>query len=180
MQTNIVTAGIVGGCGDVLAQCIDHSVSKNEESISPARVLKVASWQVMTAGPLTLWFRFLDRSWPISSSASPFSNLLVVWTKVGTNQVTAAPCNNFGFYSYCIAYKHVMASDEQTQSVGDEIAQKLRNDAVSTTINSCLVWGPAWTINFLFLPPHTRVLFNSVGQLFWVAYLSSIGHKRDI
>jgi hypothetical protein len=177
VPTNMATAGVVGACGDVLAQCIE---SESEGSINTGRVLKVASWQVLTAGPLTYWFRFLDRTWPITAGASSFSNLLVVWKKVGTNQITAAPCNNFGFYSYCIAFKHTMAPDDQAQSISTDITQKLYKDGVSTTLNSCLVWGPAWTVNFLFLPPHTRVLFNSVGQLFWVAYLSSMGHKRDL
>jgi hypothetical protein len=43
---------------------------------------------------------------------------------------------------------------------------------------SVVVWGMAHTFNFLFLPPHTRVLFNSGVGVFWSAYLSIVGHQR--
>jgi hypothetical protein len=107
--------------------------------------------------------------------------LTVVAKKVMLNQCTAAPLNNSGFFSWVIAWKYATGKQgEDVDGILHDISGKLKKDLPRTTLNSCLVWGAAWTINMLLLPPHTRVLFNSVGQVFWTAYLSVTGHRMDI
>lgn len=59
----------------------------------------------------------------------------------------------------------------------DQWMLKLQNDFLETQQTSVCVWGCAQTINFLFLPTHTRVLFTSFVSVFWSAYLSFIGHR---
>jgi hypothetical protein len=59
----------------------------------------------------------------------------------------------------------------------DQWINKLQNDFLETQQTSVCVWGCAQTINFLFLPTHTRVLFTSFVSVFWSAYLSFIGHR---
>ena len=123
--------------------------------------------------------KFLDTKWPLPPGAVGRDQCLTVAKKVCLNQCTAAPLNNAGFYSWVLMWQHI--TDEQgdhSQGLLEDIGTKLTNDLPQTTVNSCLVWGTAWTINMLFLPPHTRVLFNSVGQVFWTAYLSFTGHRR--
>ena len=182
VRTNVLTAGIVGFTGDLLSQNVESQVHADvvvEEQQNLARALKVATWNAMVSGPLTHWFKFLDTKWPLPPGAVGRDQCLTVAKKVCLNQCTAAPLNNAGFYSWVLMWQHI--TDEQgdhSQGLLEDIGTKLTNDLPQTTVNSCLVWGTAWTINMLFLPPHTRVLFNSVGQVFWTAYLSFTGHRR--
>jgi len=62
----------------------------------------------------------------------------------------------------------------------DEWRRRLRRDLLRTQLTAFAVWGPAHAFNFSLLPPSTRVLFNSVGQVGWVAFLSFVGHKRNL
>jgi hypothetical protein len=55
--TNSLTACVVGGAGDALAQSIEYSGS--ETSLSGARVARVAAWGLTAGGvPMFYWFRW--------------------------------------------------------------------------------------------------------------------------
>jgi hypothetical protein len=197
--TNVVSAGIIGFGGDVVAQSLEQrasssSVASPRAPISLARAGKVAVWTALFAGPFTVWFKFLDGRFPTpaAGAAALGTRLQSVACKVLCNQVVAAPINNGGFYAWIIACQAVdkqlagrgaappSGSEEAGETVTAQIATKLREDLPRTMANSVLVWGSAWTVSILYMPPHTRTLFNSVGQVFWVAYLSLIGHKRNV
>lgn len=183
VRTNVITAGIVGFTGDLLAQRLEDYANGIEvsEQLSLGRSLKVASWNAMVSGPLAGWLKFLDAKWPLPPGPVAADAMAAVAKKVALNQVTAAPLNNGGFFSWVIGWRYML--NEQgpaAHGLWTDIYTKLANDMPRTTANSCLVWGTAWTINMVFLPPHTKVLFNSVGQVFWTAYLSLTGHRKDV
>ena len=62
------------------------------------------------------------------------------------------------------------------QRLCDEVPSRLR-EAQKTSV---VVWGVAHTFNFMFLPPYTRVLFNSSVGVIWSAYLSIVGHRMAV
>lgn len=146
------------------------------------RALKVALFQGLFSVGLTPYFRWLDNKFPTGHAAgiSLVARLRVLAPKVLVNQSLAAPINNSSFYAWVIAWRHARGLAEPGATLFDDVKRKLVADLPRTTMNSFMVWGTVHSFNFLFLPPHTRVLFNSVGQVVWVCYLSIVGHRASV
>lgn len=68
-------------------------------------------------------------------------------------------------------------ADGAVKTVLYQWGAKLRHDFVPTTLRSCAFWAPMHVLNFLWVPPHFRVLFLSTGLVGWTAYLSIVGHR---
>ena len=131
---------------------------------------KVAGWTALFAGPFTIWFRRLDSRFPTAAAgAAPvLERLRSVLTKVALNQAIASPANNAGFYAWVIATDAVLrppSVDGPVDGTVAAIGRKLREDLPRTMVNSVVVWGTAWTVSIMYMPPHTRALFNTVGQV---------------
>ena len=125
----------------------------------------------------------LDSRFPttLSKNLSLKSALKRVVPKVAANQCIAAPINNTFIYAYITTWDHYFNSTsfepkQQRLSLWGKIKSKWLLEMPTTTKYSFMIWGPVHTLNFIFLPTQTRVLFNSVGSTCWVAYLSIRGH----
>ena len=188
VQTNLVTSFFVGFFGDSLAQTFEklhEDRNKNKlMDMSLYRSLKVGTFFVCSSYPLFHWYRFLDVRFPTTFGKVPLKTAIQrVVPKVLTNQCIAGPINNSFFYCYVIGFDylfHHTPNSTEKQPLADSIKAKLVAEMPTTTKNSFCLFGPLHTINFLFLPSQTRILFNSLAGVSWVCYLSIMGHKRNI
>ncbi len=183
ITTNLVTSFFVGFTGDVLAQKLESDKVKTLSDIVYQRSTKVGIAFILSAVPFFYWYRMLDSRFPttLSKNLSLKSALKRVVPKVAANQCIAAPINNTFIYAYITTWDHYFNSTsfepkQQRLSLWGKIKSKWLLEMPTTTKYSFMIWGPVHTLNFIFLPTQTRVLFNSVGSTCWVAYLSIRGH----
>eukprot|EP00039_Didymoeca_costata_P021846 m.345567 g.345567 ORF g.345567 m.345567 type:complete len:204 (+) comp26743_c0_seq1:266-877(+) len=184
LQTNTVSAGVIGFFGDCAAQAIEQRQTQSKSlKIDWIRTWKVASWGFLAGGvPLFYWFRFLDRKFPLTAvgkrSQQDVINML---KKTAVNQIFAATLNNGGFYCWIVfCDRQLRPEKHENVTFKEEATHSLEKKMPPTMKRSFLLWGTAHLFNFWFLPPQYRVLFNSTGQVLWMTYLSITGHKRDI
>jgi hypothetical protein len=197
LQTNLVTSFFVGFFGDRLAQSFervhdseDRETAVHSKSNSIYRSVKVGTFFVCSSFPLFHWYRFLDVRFPTTVGKVPLKKAIRrVIPKVLSNQCIAAPVNNSFFYTFVICFDHIFQDThgprvnlggDNRPALTDTVKAKLTAEMPTTTRNSFCFFGPLHTMNFLFLPSHTRILFNSVAGVSWVCYLSIMGHKRDL
>ena len=89
--------------------------------------------------------------------------------------------NNSFIYVYITTWDHYFAPHtfvNPNKHLWDKVKDKWLTEMPTTTKYSFMIWGPLHTLNFIFLPTQTRILFNSVGSTCWIAYLSIRGHSK--
>mmetsp|Transcript_36794 Transcript_36794/g.92495 ORF Transcript_36794/g.92495 Transcript_36794/m.92495 type:complete len:151 (-) Transcript_36794:251-703(-) len=57
---------------------------------------------------------------------------------------------------------------------------KVRQDLPSTVCWSFAVWAPAHFINFLYVPPHLRVVYTNMVFFSWTVFLSYVGYRPPV
>ena len=170
----------------MLAQKLENDKIETLSDIVYHRSMKVGIAFILSAVPFFYWYRMLDSRFPttLSKNLSLKSALKRVVPKVAANQCVAAPINNTFIYAYITTWDHYFnltsfEPKQQRLSLWGKIKSKWLLEMPTTTKYSFMIWGPVHTLNFIFLPTQTRVLFNSVGSTCWVAYLSIRGMHAD-
>jgi len=193
--TNIATGAIVTFFGDILAQKVEtkyvesennglrDSSCLNKRRIDWERNVTVSTYWGLSAIPTYFWFLWLDKCFPINKIS--YRSICILGKKLSTHLCIFSPIMNACFYGWLILKARNSAGYENRQSsfrssFWNEWKAKLKTDLLDTQKNSVMVWGAAQTFNFLFLLTHTRVLFNSVVSVFWTAYVSIVGHRKDV
>ena len=199
VRANIATAAIVTAGGDALAQQLAHYYP-DRLGLDFERSAIVTAYWAGTSPALFTWFRWLDSSFPTQPATK--GRLLNLGKKLCMHQWTFVPLVNGLFFTYLICAEHTLHDarpqrrpSQPRPQVDDRVtAERLRreqrNAALRTQLaaevpsqlwetqkTSVVVWGVAHTFNFLFLPNHTRVLFNSPVGVLWSAYMSTVGHR---
>ena len=178
IRTNIATSIVVTMFGDVAAQSVE--LRKDQTRNSKVRYLDHIDWSrsATVTGYWTLtvpfrlhWFRWLDRNFVVSQTREGFLTLV---KKITFHLSTFAPAINSFFYGWIILCRR---EDRDGKSILQQWKEKLKKDLLETQKSSVKLWGVAHIFNFLFLPTHTRVLFNSVVSVFWTIYISLMGHR---
>ena len=184
IRTNLATSIVVTLFGDVGAQTIElrqRDFALGNEKKSYGGYLERIDWKrsAMVTGywaltvPLTLpWFRWLDKTFVVSQTRA---GLVTLVKKIGFHMFTYAPTVNAFFYGWLILCRN---PDKDGSTLLREWGEKLENDLVETHTTCVKFWSVAHVFNFLFLPNHTRVLFNSVFLVFWTGYVSLVVHRE--
>ena len=179
MRTNVATTIVLTMFGDVAAQSIelkkDHNGNGNTrylDRIDWKRSATVTGYWTLTVPFRLYWFRWLDKTFVVSQTREGFLTLV---KKITFHLSTFAPTINSFFYGWIILCR---GADIDGKSLLQQWKEKLSNDLLETQKSSVKLWGVAHIFNFLFLPTHTRVLFNSVVSVFWTIYISLMGHRN--
>lgn len=171
--SNAALSGAVIVLGDLAAQTIERGHRKEYDR---KRLASMAVWGAVTAPPVVVWFRWLDRLFP-PAAVSPRAIL----TKVLFHQLTLAPTMNALFFGYVAAVDRVPAPParvlEKTLPVW---RRKLQEDLLPVTARSLVWWLPVHVVNFLWVPPHARAVYTSCNLVVWTTYLSIVGHRKGI
>jgi len=108
--------------------------------------------------------------------------------RCGISMVVALPMTAF-FFTYSTTAHHLLETDYSddvyTTSLLSttlwnkcmkDVRSKLDNDLLTTYRNTVIAWTPINAINFMFVPPHLRMVYVSTLSMFWNAYMSLVQH----
>jgi len=147
--------------GDVLAQCF---IEKDGKPYDIMRTIRMGSFGFLLHGTTGHFFYgFLDSRLPGTAPKT-------VATKVFIDQTMWNPifgCMFFGYLNLC-----------EGKSFQD-YTNKLKADLKTAVMGSWVVWVPAHTINFAFVPPSQRLLYINTIQIGYNIFLSFLGN-RDV
>jgi len=190
MRTNVATASILTVLSDGVAQGFDRSrqmAQQEGDGVRGAEEEKRAAldvWRsctmlgwggVVNGGAVTLWLGFLEKIFP-----SQGQTLGRVVQKIVFNQACASPWLNGGFFGVATARNHNVASAAGREQWLAAWGSKIRQDLPSTVCWSFAVWAPAHFVNFLFVPPHLRVVYTNMVFFSWTVFLSYVGYRPPV
>ncbi|KAK9898420.1 hypothetical protein P389DRAFT_193457 [Cystobasidium minutum MCA 4210] len=164
--TGCLTAGVLFGAGDILAQqAVEKKGLKNHDVLRTARL---AGYGSLIFSPLLMpWFRVLER-------VNFKSRVATTAARVAADQLIAAPC----FIAIFFTAMPIL------EGKPEEIQDRLSDKWASTWQRNIAVFVPIQAFNFAVVPAHLRLLTINVAQLFWNTYLSyansSAGAKEDL
>ena len=190
LRTNIATTTCVTATGDALAQQLEvRRSSIPRKTNHPAahmvdlhRLTTVTAYWAASSPALFVWFRWLDGMFPTSAPLPKTARLINLSKKLIVHQWSFVPLVNGVFFMYLACIGQVCGSPAPSSGQIEHavsIVEAVPSQLWETQKTSVVVWGIAHTFNFLFLPTHTRVLFNSSVGVLWSAYMSTVGHRHD-
>ncbi|CAK5265920.1 unnamed protein product [Mycena citricolor] len=153
LVTQCVTAAVLFGAGDVIAQ---QAVEKKGKQHDLMRTARLTFYGGVVFGPaMTKWYQLLNRL----RFTTPTKSLVY---RVYLDQCILTPVAVVTFFS----------SMAILEGQPGEIVPRLKAGYVLTLFRNWLVFVPTQIINFWLVPAHLRFLFVGVVSLFWNTYLS--------
>ncbi|KAJ3336060.1 hypothetical protein HDU93_003799 [Gonapodya sp. JEL0774] len=171
-----LTSALLAAAGDIVAQLLErrklgasvhlvtqesHSCSSAQFGIpwwSPSRTLRLASYGLLVAAPLThFWYILLDHVLGSSMSGD------VAIAKVAVDQILMAPVSTAIFFAY---------QGMLQQWTRRRIQAKLEQDLWPTLVANWALWPVVLLVSFMLVPLDFRVLWMNVVGLGWNTYLS--------
>jgi protein Mpv17 len=179
---NMATAGGVMLIADTGAQYIEGTDAPQAHVRSPAidttRSFVMTTWNAFIFSPtFFFWFGFLDRCFPGASPANVAKKVLV-------NQVLITIPINAGALGYSVAAENALHATIggrkwDMERVASEISTRWNGDLQRLFVGSACIWIPVNTLNFLFVPPHLRVLPTILVSCVWNTFLSLTAHRTQ-
>ena len=154
VTTKALTSLFGFAIGDYIAQSFASS-----GSFDPFRFLRMSLYGVLIDGPIGHYFyQFLDtKIYPEDPKCTK-----AVLTKTSVDQLIWAPVMTVVFLTF------LTTLEGRPEAALDVVHQKL----VPILIANFSVWPIAHLINFRFVPPEQRILFNNIVAIAWTTYLS--------
>ena len=165
--TNFVTGAAVMAAGDTFVQ--RHI---EEHDLDFRRLAVCSSFNAFISVPLALWYMTLDRRWP-GTTLAPMVR------KVFVNQGFSSTLISPGFLVWSNALP-VLLDGGGAAAAKDASMQRLRSDGTNAIWKSFVVWLPANTISFAFIPQVWRVAYMSCIGVGWGGYLSYRAHLEHV
>ncbi|PAV21604.1 integral membrane mpv17 pmp22 [Pyrrhoderma noxium] len=154
MAAQSVTAGILFGAGDVIAQ---QAIEKKGKEHDFARTARLTFYGGALFGPImTKWYQALNK---LKFSSPTKAVVYRVWL----DQAVLTPVAVVFFFSSMTFLEGKGIS---------EAKKRVENAYVPTLIRNWGVFIPAQIVNFALVPTHMRFVFVGVVSLFWNTYLS--------
>ena len=177
LLTASATGWIVMFFGDLIAQTIQINTNLELVEYDFRRTFCMGSWSGAIMAPtFLLWFKKLDRIFPGNSLRS-------ATLKVLSNHIVIAVPFNALALAYTVTSENLLAfaldenvSFDMKKNV-NEIEHRCKSDLLKLFIASSVVWIPVNMCNFLFCPPHLRVLPTIFTSLAWNTFLSHTAHE---
>ena len=159
IKTKALTAGVLVGLGDALAQVLTGT--KVGELDLP-RVARFVAFGLALQGPVGhAWYNILEKVIRLPGVAG-------IAGKVAADQLLFAPIFTSIFFSYlCVT---------EGGRVGD-VREAVTSKLPATLIASWKVWPLAHVINFGVIPLGLRVLYVNAVSTAWIAFLSMTAAK---
>lgn len=153
LETKAVTAGVLAGVSDVLAQRIS-----GEKRVAVRRTLLMMAFGCVYAGPSAHYMhKLLDYLFHSGKDTGTAVKKVVV------EQLTYGPLCNVLFMAY-------ISLVVEGRPLGF-LQQKLRADYPAVQLNGWKVWPLAALINYKYVGIQYRVLFVNIVALFWSTFL---------
>ncbi|KAF5292886.1 hypothetical protein FQR65_LT11138 [Abscondita terminalis] len=160
LYTNVVLSSTLSGVGDVLEQQYEIAQEKIEKW-DTRRTQKMTISGIPIGMLCHLYYMILDKKLPGRS-------INILTKKLLVDQLICSPI--------CItAFLITVACLEQ--STIKEFVKSLKTKLWRLYLADCVVWPPAQVINFYFLAPKYRVLYDNVISLGYDVYTSYVNHN---
>eukprot|EP00285_Hemiselmis_virescens_P018718 CAMPEP_0173403750 /NCGR_PEP_ID=MMETSP1356-20130122/57565_1 /TAXON_ID=77927 ORGANISM="Hemiselmis virescens, Strain PCC157" /NCGR_SAMPLE_ID=MMETSP1356 /ASSEMBLY_ACC=CAM_ASM_000847 /LENGTH=188 /DNA_ID=CAMNT_0014364321 /DNA_START=182 /DNA_END=744 /DNA_ORIENTATION=- len=162
LRTNMTTASVLTVASDAVAQKFEQRGAAQQHGAGGGldgwRTASMLGWgAAVNGGMVTLWLGLLEKLFP-----SRGQTLSRVCQKIVFNQAVASPWLNGGFFGVATARSHNITTAEGRERWLVAWGSKLEKDLPSTIGYSFMVWAPAHFVNFLYVPPHLRVVYTNV------------------
>ncbi|KAF8525792.1 hypothetical protein BU17DRAFT_83278 [Hysterangium stoloniferum] len=161
MLTQCITAAVLFGSGDIIAQ---QAIEKKGQQHDYQRTARITLYGGALFGPImTKWYQFLGDI----KFKTPMRSLIA---RVGLDQVVLAPVAVAFFFSSMTFLEGKSITEAKNRVEAAYYPTLLRNWGVFT---------PTQIINFAVVPPHLRFGVVGVVSLFWNTYLSYANAKQQ-
>merc|ERR1740129_71850 len=138
---------------------------KKVSSINWSRTLHMSTAFGLTSGFLChFWYNYLDR-------VLPGRGVRIIVQKIAWDQLMFSPV--------CIAACLVVAGSLEAKSASSLTSQTLQLGG-RLYLAEWLIWPPAQFINFAFLPPRFRVVYDNSISLIYDVYTSHVKHEVPV
>ena len=176
MPTKMVTAAVLSGTGDIVAQAIDGATG----AFALRRCLTLVSVNVLYVVPILTWF------YALNERLAKKLKLRDGWRKTAIqltfDQFINAPIVIAGFFAsfqVATAVAEYMTTGIPTgpSALVHALRGQLKASYVSTVVSNWKVWILPQLINFAVIPPYARVAFANAVNLVWNVILSVIANS---
>jgi hypothetical protein len=185
LLTKCVTSGVIGGMGDMCAQCFEHGVANTQSfarrSLDRRRVFGIFIESMFMAGPLMHYaYDFLEYLVPVHDSAEDDEKNLV---KISNEKRWAAAFFHVLSDIFLLGPIYVLSMIVTTSLVEGRIGtlkKELLLDYFPTlraSIYASLAFLPMQVLAFRTLPIQFRLLYVNVQDIGWNAIVSFMAHK---
>ncbi|XVF38498.1 hypothetical protein REPUB_Repub20aG0107300 [Reevesia pubescens] len=154
LRTKAITAGVLAGCSDLIAQKIS-----GVKRIQLRRLLLIMCYGFAYSGPFG---HFLHKVMDIIFRGKKGSK--TVAKKVLLEQLTSSPWNNFFFMMY-----YGLVVEGRPWNL---VRSKVRNDYPKIQLTAWKFWPIVGWINYQYMPLQFRVLFHSFVASCWAIFLN--------
>ncbi|KAB0792634.1 hypothetical protein PPYR_14593 [Photinus pyralis] len=162
MYTNVAISCTLSGVGDLIQQRHEITTKKIPEW-NERRTRKMA----LTGLPIGIichyYYTFLDRKLPGRS-------LKILTTKLLVDQFVMSPIS-LGTFLVSVAYLE--------NATVHEFFESLKKKLWRLYVAEWVLWPPAQAVNFYFVPPKYRLLYDNVISLGYDVYTSYVNHDND-
>lgn len=169
--TNVISSIVVATTGDYLSQKFE-SRFKDNFVVDESRIRTMFLWGG-TIVPL-LWGKFYN----VVDSRFPKKSFSHISSKVFLAAAIMTPLMNALYITFCIAVEN--QNKNTFAEIKEKIVVQITNDLIPIVVQSAQIWVPLNTLNWTFFPPHTRLLFTTVANVGWNAYISFMLHRPSI
>lgn len=160
--TSGMTSCVLSSVGDLLAQYLQSTNSKDDFSFDPIRTARMAAFGLLWYGTSTYYFfNLMEYLFPGRVLGNFLKKLAVSQLMFGPYILTSV----FTWNLCLTGNAHLLP-------------QKLKKDLVPSAIDGWKFWIPAGCLLFFFVPLKYQVLFQSSCGVLWTGYLSYSSSQR--
>lgn len=159
LVTNVTVSGILSCCGDLMQQ--RYEMIQDDRRWDRSRTMRMTASGIAIGFVCHYWYLFLDKRFP-------GNNIRTVMKKVVIDQLICSPMYITVFFAttcYMEGKNFIQFKDEMIQK------------AWRLFLADCIVWPPAQILNFYFLPPRFRVLYDNLISLGCDIYTSYVKNE---
>lgn len=160
LLTKALTSLVGFTVGDVLAQ---NFISDDGKEYDVMRTIRLGSFGFLLHGTTGHYF------YGMIDSKLPGTKPVTVATKVAIDQTLWNPIFGCMFFGYLNVVEGKSFAEYQA---------KIKADLKTAVMGSWVVWVPAHTINFAFIPSNQRLLYINTIQIGYNIFLSFLGNKK--
>lgn len=159
MFTKSLTAAILNGFGDVIAQYIFKDGDKFTIDVKRLSIFTFLGL-VMIGPALHVWYGSLSSLVSLTGTSGAIARMAM-------DQLLFAP----------VFVGSIVAAITALEGHADAVPDKIRNDLFTIIKSNWAVWVPFQFLNFRFVPVNLQVLASNVVALGWNTYMSWASHN---
>lgn len=179
VKTQIISSGLIWGCGDIAAQTVTHCTAQKRRQISGEAEELVINWRRVATtslfgfgfvGPVGhFWYEGLDRVMKSRLHLQPKSMRFVA-SKVALDGIIFGPLDLLVFFSYM-----GFSSGKSAAQVKEDV----KRDFVPAFILEGGIWPLLQVANFRFVPVRYQLLYVNFFCLLDSCFLSWVEQQQD-